>query len=84
MSYRGPGVGTSLRYNGTMNFSAFRPSIAASRGYGMIDRDYDILGGPAPVNNFRPDQLPRHGCWIALTIEDMPYGFSVHGTNSRA
>ena len=44
----------------------------------MIDRNYDILGGPRPVNNFSPTNF--RGWWLdRWTIQDMPYGFSFLG-----
>ncbi|MHB1425417.1 MAG: LPS-assembly protein LptD [Gemmataceae bacterium] len=75
MSYRGPGLGTL--YNTTANdfFGIPAKYNNTIRAYGMYDRNYDILGGPRPVNDFRPP-APRGWYLQRLDAEDMPYGFN--------
>jgi hypothetical protein len=76
MSYRGPAVGTL--YNTAANdlFGIPAKYTDTIRATGMYDRGYDVLGGPRPMNNFRPDNF--RGWYLQrIDAEDMPYGFSV-------
>lgn len=75
MSYRGPGIGTL--YNTSANSLFGVPALYTNtlRAYGMYDRGYDILGGPRPVNNYRPDNV-RGWLLDRIDVENMPYGFS--------
>ncbi len=76
MSYRGPGVGTLYSTSSSEVFGVPGNYSNTLRAYGMYDRGYDILGGPRPVNNFRP---PNFRGWALDRIvdENMPYGFTV-------
>ena len=75
MTYRGPGIGTL--YNTAANdfFGIPAKYTDTIRAFGMYDRNYDILGGIRPMNNFRP---PAARGWYLQRIdsEDMPYGFN--------
>jgi hypothetical protein len=78
MSYRGPGIGTL--YNTAANdfFGIPAKYTDTIRAYGMYDRNYDILGGIRPMNNFRP--ATTRGWWLQrIDAEQMPYGFNVLG-----
>jgi hypothetical protein len=76
MSYRGPGIGTLYSTSSTEVFGVPGNYSNTLRAYGMYDRNYDILGGPRPVNNFSP---PNFRGWALDRIvdENMPYGFTV-------
>jgi hypothetical protein len=76
MSYRGPGLGTLYSTSSSDVFGIPGKYTNTLRGYGMYDRGYDVLGGPRPVNDFRP---PNFRGWLLDRIvdDDMPYGFSV-------
>jgi hypothetical protein len=75
LSYRGPGMGTVYSTAGSDLFGIPARWNSVLRAWGIYDRDYDILGGPRPVNNFRP---PAFRGWLLerAVIDDMPYGFS--------
>jgi hypothetical protein len=75
LSYRGPGIGTNYDYSGTELFDMPAKYTGQFKGFGMIDRNFDILGGIRPLNNFGPTNFRGWGLW-RNTIEDMPYGFS--------
>jgi hypothetical protein len=75
LTYRGPGVGTLYNYTGTELFGVPAKYAGMLRGFGMIDRNFDILGGPRPMNNFNPTNF-RGWLLDRTTIDDMPYGFS--------
>ncbi len=75
LSYRGPALGTRYDYSGSELFGVPAKYTGTVRGYGIIDRDYDILGGLRPVNDFNPPNF-RGVALDRTTIEDMPYGFS--------
>jgi hypothetical protein len=75
LSYRGPGVGTLYNYAGTELFGVPAKYQGMVRGFGMIDRNFDILGGPRPVNNFNPTNF-RGWLLDRTIIEDLPYGFT--------
>lgn len=78
LSYRGPGLGTSYNWSGTEFFGVPGKYTALIKGFGMDDRNYDILGGLRPVNNFQPNNFRGWAPW-RFTGEEMPYGFSVLG-----
>jgi hypothetical protein len=78
LSYRGPGVGTTYNTTGTELFGMPAKYNSMTRAFGMIDRNFDILGGPRPVNDFNPTNF-RGWFLNRTTVEDMPYGFSFLG-----
>jgi hypothetical protein len=78
LSYRGPGIGTTYDASGTELFGIPAKYTYQIRGFGMSDRNFDNLGGSRPVNDFNPTNF-RGWSPNRLTIEDMPYGFSVLG-----
>ncbi|HZY87934.1 MAG TPA: hypothetical protein VFE78_24075 [Gemmataceae bacterium] len=77
LSYRGPSLGTTFDYSGQNVFGVPKSSYT---GYvnatGMYDRDFDILGGPRPVNNFSPPDFRGLFEW-RQGVYDLPYGFNV-------
>jgi len=75
LSYRGPALGTRYDYSGTELFGMPAKYTGMVRAYGIIDRNFDILGGLRPVNNFNPTNF-RGVVLDRTTIEDMPNGFS--------
>jgi hypothetical protein len=78
MSYRGPGMGTLYSTAANDLFGIPAQYTDTIRAYGMIDRNYDILGGPRPMNNFRP--TAARGWWLQrINSDQMPNGFSVLG-----
>jgi hypothetical protein len=78
MSYRGPGMGTLYSTAANDLFGIPAQYTNTIRAYGMYDRNYDILGGPRPMNNFRPPTT--RGWWLQrIDSEQMPYGFNVMG-----
>jgi hypothetical protein len=78
MSYRGPGVGTLYSTAANDFFGIPAKYTDTIRAIGMYDRGYDVLGGPRPMNDFRPDAT--RGWWLQrIDSEEMPYGFNVLG-----
>jgi hypothetical protein len=75
LSYRGPGVGTVYDYHGTELFGVPAKYTGQFKGFGMSDRNFDILGALRPINNFEPTNFRGWGLWTNA-VEDMPYGFS--------
>jgi hypothetical protein len=78
LSYRGPGVGTTYNTMGSELFGIPAKYASMTRGFGMIDRNFDLLGGPRPVNDFNPTNF-RGWLLNRTTVDDMPYGFSFLG-----
>jgi len=78
LSYRGPGLGTRYDIAGSELFGVPAKYTFQLKGFGMIDRNFDILGDPRPVNDFNPTNF-RGWAPSRATIEDMPYGFSALG-----
>ncbi len=78
MSYRGPGLGTLYSTSAPDLFGIKAQYTNTIRAFGMYDRGYDVLGGPRPVNNYRPDGV--RGWWLQrIDSEEMPNGFNVMG-----
>ncbi|HEY7329902.1 MAG TPA: hypothetical protein VH592_19865 [Gemmataceae bacterium] len=78
MSYRGPGAGTLYSTAANDFFGIPAKYTDTIRAIGMYDRGFDVLGGPRPMNNFRPDAT--RGWWLQrIDSEEMPYGFNVLG-----
>jgi hypothetical protein len=75
LSYRGPGIGTMHNTTGNDFFGIPTKYTSTLRAIGLIDRDFDILGGIRPVNNFNPTNF-RGWALERATFLDMPYGFS--------
>ncbi len=78
LSYRGPGIGTLYSTAANDFFGIPAKYTDTIRAFGLYDRDYDILGGLRPMNNFRPP-YPRGWYLQRIDSEEMPYGFSVLG-----
>jgi hypothetical protein len=78
LSYRGPGIGTTYNTMGTDLFGMPAKYNSMTRLFGMHDRNFDILGGPRPLNNFDPPNFRGWGL-NRTTVEDMPNGFSFLG-----
>ncbi len=78
MSYRGPGIGSVYDYSGRELFGIPGRYSGQIKGFGMIDRDFDILGGVRPVNDFNPTNF-RGWLPTRFTGDEMPYGFSILG-----
>lgn len=78
MSYRGPGAGTVYSTAANDFFGIPAKYTDTIRAYGMYDRGYDVLGGPRPMNDFRP--ATTRGWWLQrIDSEEMPNGFSFMG-----
>jgi hypothetical protein len=78
MTYRGPGIGTLYNTSANDFFGIPAKYTDTIRAFGMYDRNYDILGGPRPMNNFRPPAA--RGWWLQrIDSEEMPYGFNFMG-----
>lgn len=78
LSYRGPGAGTLYSTAANDFFGIPAKYTDTIRAFGMYDRNYDVLGGPRPMNNFRP--ATTRGWWLQrIDSEEMPYGFNVLG-----
>jgi hypothetical protein len=78
MGYRGPGVGTSYDSTSREFFTIPARQVTEVIGYAMYDRDFDVLGGPRPVNDFNPPDF-RGRLTVRENVEEMPYGFSLLG-----
>jgi hypothetical protein len=78
MGYRGPGVGTSFDNTSKEFFTIPGRAVTEVLGYAMYDRDFDVLGGPRPVNDFTPPDF-RGRLTARENVQDMPYGFSLMG-----
>ncbi len=76
LSYRGPGIGTTYSYNGTQLYGTPAKYTGQFKAFGMYDRNFDILGGARPVNDFNPPNFRGLVDW-SNNIQDMPYGFSI-------
>jgi hypothetical protein len=76
LSYRGPGVGTTFNTANADFFGLPARQTAEVLGYAMYDRDFDILGGARPLNNFDPPNF-RGRLTMRDNVQELPEGFSV-------
>src|SRR5262249_9129574 len=77
LSYRGPSVGTNFDYSGRDLFGAPKSTYTGQvNATGMYDRNYDLLGGPRPVNDFRPPSWRGYFQW-RQGVYDLADGLSV-------
>ncbi len=76
LSYRGPAVGSDFDYSSKEIFGLPGNVTGFVRSYGIIDRNFDILGGPRPVNDFDPTNFRGRLTW-RQNVMDLPDGFTV-------
>jgi hypothetical protein len=76
LSYRGPGVGSSFDRASKEFFGIPAAETTTVKAYGMYDRNFDVLGGARPMNNFDPPNF-RGRFSVRENVQDMPEGFSV-------
>jgi hypothetical protein len=75
LSYRGPGLGTSFDSAAKEFFGLSANTTTNVKGYAMYDRDFDILGGFRPQNDFIPPDF-RGRLTARENVQDLPNGFS--------
>jgi hypothetical protein len=76
LSYRGPVAATEFDYAGKELFGMPVKYDAFVKATSMYDRNFDVLGGPRPVNNFNPDNFRGRLLW-RQNFYEMPEGFSL-------
>jgi hypothetical protein len=76
LSYRGPGVGTSFDHADKDFFGLPARQTVELKGYAIYDRNFDLLGGPRPQNDFSPPDF-RGRLTIRDNVQDLPEGFSI-------
>jgi hypothetical protein len=76
LSYRGPGVGSSYDFSSKEFFGLTAVQTLSIKSYGIYDRNFDILGGPRPMNNFDPPNF-RGRFSLYETVDQLPNGFSI-------
>jgi hypothetical protein len=76
LSYRGPGVGTSFDTATRDFFGLTARQNVEVKGYAIYDRNFDLLGGPRPENDFSPPNF-RGRLTIRDNVQELPDGFSV-------
>jgi hypothetical protein len=76
LSYRGPGVGSSFDTANKDFFGLPAKQTISVLSYAIYDRNFDILGGPRPQNDFSPPDF-RGRLTIRDNVQDLPEGFSI-------
>ncbi len=76
LGYRGPALGTSYNSFSKEFFGIDGLNTQSVQGYAMDDRNFDILGGPRPVNNFSPTAFRG---WLQYRdiVQELPNDFSL-------
>lgn len=76
LGYRGPAAGTTYDTFVREFFSIPAENTIGVRGYAIDDRNFDILGGPRPMNDFNPTAF-RGWLQVRENVQEMPNGFTL-------
>jgi hypothetical protein len=75
LSYRGPALSTEFTYTQKDFLGIPAKWEGLVRGDSIYDRNFDVLGGPRPVDNFNPVNFRGRLLWRQQAY-DLPDGFS--------
>jgi hypothetical protein len=76
LSYRGPGIGSSYDSASKDFFGLSAVETTSIKAYAMYDRNFDVLGGFRPMNNFDPPNF-RGRFTFRESVQDLPEGYSI-------